>query len=105
MVLIVELSIVPIGSGSSVSRLVAEAIKEIERHRVKYELTAMSTIYEAASLAEAFKIARAAHEAVLRAGAVRLITTVKVDDRIDVNRKHMKEKVDAVRKISGKAKS
>ena len=101
MVVVVELSIVPIGSGPSVSRLIGEAVRELKRWRVKYHLTPMSTVYEASSVEEAFKVAKAAHEAVFKAGAIRLVTTVKVDDRRDVERKHMEEKVEAVLKLLG----
>ncbi|KYH38609.1 MAG: hypothetical protein AYL30_003860 [Candidatus Hecatellales archaeon B24] len=103
MVVVVELSVVPLGLGPSVSRLIAEGIKELERRGVKYQLTPMSTVYEASSVEEAFEAAKAVHEAIFKAGAVRLVTTVKVDDRRDVERKRMEEKVEAVRKILGES--
>ena len=99
MVVVVELSIVPLGSSASVGRLIAAAVKELERLGVKYQVTAMSTVYEASSIGEAFRVAEAAHEAVFKAGAVRLITTVKVDDRRDRERKGMEEKVEAVERL------
>ena len=101
MVVIVDFSIVPLGSGSSVSKLIAEAVKELERLDVKYQLTPMSTIYEASNIEEAFKVAEAAHEAVFKAGAVRLLTTIKVDDRRDMERVNKEEKVESVSRFLG----
>jgi uncharacterized protein YqgV (UPF0045/DUF77 family) len=43
----------------------------------------MSTSLEAESLVEVMNAARAAHEAVVMAGAKRVITTLKIDDRRD----------------------
>ena len=97
MVVVVELSVVPLGSGESVSRFVAEAVKELERNGVKYQVTPMCTIFEASTIGEAFKIVEAAHEAVFKAGALRVITSVKVDDRRDKPRASMEEKVKALK--------
>lgn len=96
MTVIVELSIVPIGEGVSLSGLLAHAVKELQRHGVVYEVTPMCTVFEAESLKEAFKIAEAAHESLFKAGAKRVLTTVKVDDRRDVER-HMEDKVRSLR--------
>jgi len=101
MVVIVDLAIVPMGSGVSVSKFVAEAKKELERRKVKHHLTPMSTVYEAASVGEAFEIAKAAHEAVFKAGVSRLVTILRIDDRRDAERKGMEEKVKAVEKALG----
>lgn len=98
--MICELSIVPLGVGVSVSKYVAEAIRTLDRLGVKYVITPMCTVFEAESHKEAFRIAAEAHEAVLRIGAIRVVTTLKIDDRRDVKR-GMMDKVEAVkRKIS-----
>jgi uncharacterized protein (TIGR00106 family) len=86
MAVIVEFSVIPLGEGTSVSRLVAGAVKVLEDAGVKHVTTPMGTILEAGSLDEALRYVRMAHEAVFEAGARRVITLVKIDDRRDVER-------------------
>ncbi|HDO19959.1 MAG: MTH1187 family thiamine-binding protein [archaeon GB-1845-036] len=93
--IIVEFSVVPIGRGESVSKYVAEAIKILENENIKYEVTPMGTIFETERLSYAFNIIEKAHEAVIRAGAKRVITSIKIDDRRDKERK-MEDKVKSV---------
>ena len=81
--IIAEISVVPIGEGTSVSRFVRLAIDELKKTGLKTVSGPMGTSVEAASLNEILNAARAAHEAVMRAGARRVITTLKIDDRRD----------------------
>lgn len=97
MGIIVELSIVPLGEGTSVSKIIAYAIKELENMGVKYEITPMCTVFEADNVEEALGIVKAAHEAVFKQGVKRAVTTVKLDDRRDVERS-MRSKVDSLKK-------
>jgi uncharacterized protein (TIGR00106 family) len=97
MRIIVELSIVPLGEGTSVSNILAYAIKELEKKGVKYELTPMCTVFETDSVEEALNIVKAAHEAVFKQGVKRAVTTVKLDDRRDAERS-MRSKVDSLKK-------
>jgi uncharacterized protein (TIGR00106 family) len=97
MTVVVALNIVPLGKGISVSKFLAPALKEIEGRRVKYSVTPMCTIFEADSVEDAFDLARLAHEAVFKAGVERVVTTVKVDDRRDIERS-MEEKVESLKK-------
>jgi uncharacterized protein (TIGR00106 family) len=96
MTVVVELNIIPLGKGVSVSTWLVPAVQALEARGVKYELTPMSTIFEAASVADAFDVAQAAHEAVVRAGVTRVVTTLKLDDRRDVATS-MEAKVAAVK--------
>ncbi len=96
MGVVVELSVVPLGLGPSVSSLVAEAVKVLEEAGVKLVLTPMCTIFEASTIEEAFKLVAKAHEALFKAGAVRVVTTVKVDDRRDVEHT-MERKLDSLK--------
>jgi uncharacterized protein (TIGR00106 family) len=82
-VIIAEISVVPLGEGTSVSRLVRLAIDELKKTGLKTVSGPMGTSVEAASLNEILNAAKAAHEAVMRAGARRVITTLKIDDRRD----------------------
>jgi uncharacterized protein (TIGR00106 family) len=100
MVVVVEFSIVPVGEGTSVSRILAHAVKELENMGVIYELTPMCTVFEARSAEEAFKAVEAAHEAVFKHGVKRVVTIVKIDDRRDVER-GMKDKVESLKKAVG----
>jgi len=72
MVAIFELKVIPLGSGASVSRLVAEAVKVLRDAGVKHEVNPMSTVFEAPSAEEGLRLALRAHEAVFKAGAVRV---------------------------------
>lgn len=94
---IVELSIIPIGEGVSVSKFLIPALKELEKHGLKYNITPMCTVFEARSVEDAFRVVEAAHEAVFKIGAKRVVTTVKIDDRRDV-RRGMEEKVKSLEK-------
>lgn len=86
MVVIAEFSIIPVGEGTSVSRFIASAVKELEKRGVKHVTTPMCTIIEAESVEEAMEYIKLAHEAVFKAGVKRAITMVKIDDRRDVKR-------------------
>jgi uncharacterized protein (TIGR00106 family) len=94
---IVQLAITPLGAGISVSNFVTEAYKEIKESGLKHQLTPMSTIIEADTLKEAMDVIMKAHEAVFTAGADRVVTDIKIDDRRDISRS-MEEKVDEVKK-------
>ena len=95
MVVIVEFSVVPLGEGTSVSRFVAKAVKELEERGVKH--VTMSTIIEEDDLESALQHVRVAHEAVFKAGAKRVITVIKIDDRRDVKRT-MEDKLKSLEK-------
>ena len=99
---IVELSITPLGEGVSVSKFLIPALKELEKHGLKYNITPMCTVFEAGSVEEAFRVVEAAHEAVFKIGAKRVVTTVKIDDRRDI-RRDMEEKVKSLEKAIKKA--
>jgi uncharacterized protein (TIGR00106 family) len=103
MTVVVELNIIPLGKGVSVSTWLVPALHALETRRVKYELTPMSTVFEAASVADAFDVAQAAHEAVIRAGVTRVVTTLKLDDRRDVATR-MEAKVSALKQRISDAK-
>ena len=97
MTIIVELNIIPLGKGVSVSKFLVPALQELEKRMVKYEITPMCTIFKAESVEEAFDVAKAAHVAVIRAGVKRVVTTLKIDDRRDIE-KSMDEKVESLKK-------
>lgn len=80
---IVELSIVPIGiESTSLSAYVAGAIRVLEKTCLKYELTAMGTIISG-DLDDILKAIRQMHESCFDAGAMRVLTQIRIDDRRD----------------------
>jgi len=95
---IVEFSVVPIGTKStSVSKYVAEAVRVFKKHGdLRFQVTPMGTVVEGDDLAEILKAILEAHEAVFKAGAQRVITTIKIDDRRD-KKETMEYKVKAVK--------
>ena len=81
---LMEVAIIPLGTGApSISPYVAQAVRALqEEEDVKYELTAMGTIIEG-DLDRLLAAVRKMHEAVFDAGAMRVVTTIKIDDRRD----------------------
>ncbi len=92
MTVIAEVNLLPLGEGVGVSKVLAPALRELETRGVRYEVTAMCTIFEATSIDEAFEVTKAMHEAVFRGGVKRIVTSVKIDDRRD-RESSMQEKV------------
>jgi len=94
---IAEFSIHPVGEGTSVSRFVRAALKELRRRKsVRLLVTPMATVMEADELSDILDAVGAAHAAVFRAGARRVDFMLRVDDRRDKERR-MEDKTAAVR--------
>lgn len=80
---IVAVSISPVGDGVSVSRHVAAALRVVRaQDAVRYRLDPMFTTLEG-DLDEVFALVRRMQEAVFDAGAERVGTVMKIDDRRD----------------------
>jgi uncharacterized protein (TIGR00106 family) len=80
---IVAVSISPVGEGVSVSRHVAEAMRVVHgQTRIRYRLDPMFTTLEG-DLDEIFRLVRRMQESVFAAGAQRVSTVLKIDDRRD----------------------
>ena len=80
---IVEVSIVPIGvPNTSLSEYVADALRVLKKSGIKYDLTSMGTIIEG-DLDGILSIIREMHETPYKKGVMRVVTTVKIDDRRD----------------------
>ena len=92
---IAAVSISPVGAEVGVSRYVAAAVRIArEQSRVRVRLDPMFTTLEG-DLDEIWALVRRMHEAVFDAGAVRVGTVIKIDDRRD-RAAGMQDKVDAV---------
>jgi uncharacterized protein (TIGR00106 family) len=93
---IAELVIAPFGVGTSLSSYVKESVKEIDSFPgVRVEHTPMSSIIEADSIDQILEATKAAHERMFTAGAERVSTLLRIDDRRDKGRQ-MEDKVDAI---------
>jgi uncharacterized protein (TIGR00106 family) len=82
-VIVADVSVVPLGVGTSVSAYVKKAVKALDGSGLKVLHGPMSTSLEAETVDEVFAAVKKAHDAVLAAGAKRVVTTVKLDDRRD----------------------
>ncbi len=93
---IVELVIVPIGTATtSISHYVAACHKVLQEEKdIQYQLTPMGTIIEG-ELDVILQIIRKMHEVPFQEGALRVATTIKIDDRRD-KAASMEGKVNAV---------
>jgi uncharacterized protein (TIGR00106 family) len=81
--IVAELTVVPLGEGTSISRFVKRAIDVLRERGVRSVPGAMGTVLEVHSLDELFAAAKAAHEAVFKVGAMRVVTTLRFDERRD----------------------
>lgn len=92
---IVAVSIAPVGEGASVSSYVAAALAVLrDQDRVRWRLDPMFTTLEG-DVEEIFALVRRMQEAVFAAGAVRVGTVIKIDERRD-RAARMEEKLEAV---------
>lgn len=78
---VAEFSVVPAVEGS-LRPYVKAAVSEIEKSGLKYEVGAMGTTLEG-ELDAVLEAIKKAHLAVLAAGAGRLVTSIKIDERKD----------------------
>jgi uncharacterized protein (TIGR00106 family) len=92
---IAAVSISPVGTGTSVSEYVAAALRvAAAQDRVRFRLDPMFTTLEG-ELADIYALVARMQEAVFAAGAQRVSTVLKIDDRRD-RAAPMEEKVRAV---------
>lgn len=80
----IDISIVPVGTGSpSVSDFVAGVIKVVKNEPgIRYRLTPMNTVIEG-DLERLLAVAKKMHDSAFDAGAIRVVTTLRIDERRD----------------------
>jgi uncharacterized protein (TIGR00106 family) len=101
---IVAVSISPVGEGVSVSTYVTAALAVVrDQDRVRWRLDPMFTTLEG-EVEEIFALVLRMQEAVFAAGAVRVGTVIKMDERRDRD-VQMEEKVRAVERQLGRSAS
>jgi uncharacterized protein (TIGR00106 family) len=80
---LMEITVVPFGVGVSLSSHVAEAIRVLQNTPgIEYETHSMGTVVRG-EVKQLLDLAGRMHQAVLAAGAVRVSTTLRIDDRTD----------------------
>jgi len=80
---VAEISVVPVGTGkASISEFVVKAVEIVKASGLRYELSSMGTNVEG-DVAKILDVVRKVHEACFEMGAVRVLTTLKIDDRRD----------------------
>ncbi len=94
MIVSVDLCIIPIGVGVSLSPFIAICQKEIEKSGLTYQLEANGTSIEG-EWEKVFGCIKSCHEKIHQAGAPRIHTSVKVNSRTD-KIESFKEKVKKV---------
>ncbi len=80
--MIVEISVVPIGVGESLSKYVAEVLKILEERGLKYQLTPMGTIVELEEFDELCRLLKDFDSKLFEMGSKRNYYVLKIDNRI-----------------------
>jgi uncharacterized protein (TIGR00106 family) len=80
---IAQLSIAPIGKGTSVSKYVKIVLETLKKEHVTFQTNPMATVIETSDIGTLLRAVQKAHLAVVAAGAERVITELKIDDRRD----------------------
>jgi len=81
--IISQLSIAPVGKDISLSKYVKIVIDILRKNNIKFETNTMATVIETKDLETLFKAVEEAHNAIIKSGAKRVITELKIDDRRD----------------------
>jgi len=82
-VILAQLSVYPLGEGTSLSRFVEKGVKVVRESGFTYEIGGLSTAIEVPDLDSLFLLVKKVHQAHLDEGAKRIVIDLKVDDRRD----------------------
>jgi uncharacterized protein (TIGR00106 family) len=97
---VAQLTVIPVGTGASISKYVAGAVRIIAESGLKYELSAMTTVVEG-DVDSILALMKKVHESAFEGGAARVLTSLSVDERrdkdltIEGKRAAVKEKLQA----------
>ncbi|MCJ7570386.1 MAG: MTH1187 family thiamine-binding protein [Candidatus Thermoplasmatota archaeon] len=95
--ILAQLSISPLGVGTSVGHYVKKVVKILENEPVTCYTNAMATVIEAETTEQIFTAVKHAHDALIKEpGIHRVITELKIDHRTDKDAT-AKSKINAVR--------
>ena len=90
----IDLCLVPIGVGVSLSPYIKACVKVIERYNLRYELGPNGTAIDG-EWDQVFECVKNCHEKLHSMGVLRIYTTLKVNTRLD-KKQLFKEKVKSV---------
>jgi uncharacterized protein (TIGR00106 family) len=86
-VVIAELSIHPVGAGTSVGRYVKAAVRALSRiPGLTFDVTPMSSVLEAENVGTILEAVEASHRPVRSMGAKRISSSLRIDERLDKRR-------------------
>ena len=91
----IDLCIIPIGVGISLSPYIKECLSTIEDHQLEYELGPNGTAIEG-EWDQVFNCVKCCHEVIHNIGAKRVYTSLKVNTRTD-KKQLFREKVQSVK--------
>ncbi len=100
MSVLLEFSMFPTDKGESVSDEVSKVIEMIKNSGHPYKLTAMGTIVETETMAEALAVIQNSHD-ILEKNASRIYSSVKMDVRKNKSNR-LKGKIESIEKKIGK---
>ncbi|UEC43653.1 MAG: Thiamine_BP domain-containing protein [Methanothrix sp.] len=81
--IVAELSMITMGTGTSASRYVRAVHQVLKGSGLKFVPGPMSTSIEAGSMGEIFEVVEKADAVLAEMGAGRIVTTIKIDHRLD----------------------
>ncbi len=93
----IDLCVVPLGVGVSLSPYIAECQKIIDNSGLDYELGPSGTVIEG-EWEEVFACVKSCHEAVHQLGSPRIYTTIKVNTRKD-KEQTFRDKINSVKSL------
>ena len=94
--IIAEVSLIPVGTGSpSLSSYIVQCIKILYGKNIKFQLTSMGTVMEG-DWEEVMTAIRQMQEEIFKHGALRVVTTIKIDERRD-KQSSMQDKLNSVK--------
>ncbi|RUM33309.1 MAG: thiamine-binding protein [Archaeoglobus sp.] len=99
--MIVELSVVPIGVGESLSKYISDVLRLLEERGVKYQLNPMGTVVELEAFSELGELLEDIRKHLEMKGAPRIYFVVKIDWRKKGT--SMEYKIESVKKKLGKS--
>ena len=78
-----NVTVIPLGTGStSLSKYIAECVKEIEKSGIKHTLTPFGSVLDG-DLDEIFTVIKKIHVVPFKHGVMRVATLINIDDRRD----------------------
>ncbi len=100
MSVLLEFSMFPTDSGESKSAYVSKVIKMIDQSGVNYQLTAMGTLIETTTVAEALALIQKAYETLESEGCNRVYSSLKFDIRKG-KEERLKQKIQSIQEKIG----